>query len=288
MSDEKHEPEHIPTRLLTDIRLCFAFFTRLPVKWPDGVPFSRLGPAMWAFPLVGWAVGALSLVVGVLTYMVIKDSFAAALLFLATGMLLTGAMHEDGLADVADGFGGGKDRASKLTIMKDSRIGTYGVLVLLLVISLKAQIVSIGIYGLSNTLYVLQVENPQEYWPDVLLLTKNLGLLLGAAAVSRALAVACMVYLSPAKEDGMGADAGEASFRVLVAAMTISALPLLLFLNPFIILGVLAAGMCGTGLFLIFTYRQIGGYTGDVIGAAQSVSETLYLFFVLYFISLAP
>jgi len=286
MTVENHTPEHIPARLAQDIRLCFAFFTRLPVTWPEDVPFSRLGPAMWAFPLVGWVVGAISTLVGILSYLLIRDSYTAVIIMLATGLLLTGAMHEDGLADVADGFGGGSDRAAKLTIMKDSRIGTYGVLALMLAVLLKLHGLVLAMSLVEFSIIMTLMENQNLYANEVDRLIPALGLLLGAAPVSRALAVAGMLYLSPAKEDGMGAEAGRVTFRTLFAAILIATLPLFLFISPLFILGGLVAGGLGTALIMVIAHRQIGGYTGDVIGAIQIVAEILFLFTVVRLISL--
>src|SRR6202171_5806989 len=114
-----------------DLRLATALLTRVPMPHPDGAMPAGLARAQRAFPLVGAMIG---LVVGLfylsLQAMVIP-LLAAAALTLGASAALTGALHEDGLADVGDGFGGSRDRAAKLLIMRDSRLGTYGAIVLL-------------------------------------------------------------------------------------------------------------------------------------------------------------
>src|ERR1700738_1207448 len=116
---------------IDDLRLATALLTRVPMPHPDGAMPAGLARAPRAFPLVGAMVG---LVVGLVDLSLLAigiPALAAAALALGASAALTGALHEDGLADVGDGFGGGRDRAAKLSIMRDSRLGTYGAIVLL-------------------------------------------------------------------------------------------------------------------------------------------------------------
>src|SRR5581483_6049570 len=116
---------------LDDLRAAVAFLTRVPMPHPDGAIPPNFARAQRAFPVVGALIGA---IVG-LVYLGLKaiglPALAAASLALGAGAILTGALHEDGLADVADGFGGGRTKEAKLEIMLDSRLGTYGALVLM-------------------------------------------------------------------------------------------------------------------------------------------------------------
>ena len=108
-----------------ELQLAFALLTRLPIgRLPDKVP--KTGDAAWAFPLVGFVIGGIS-GAAFLFCGAFLPPMPAAFIAIATGIALTGALHEDGLADVADGFGGGQDRSTKLDIMRDSRIGTFGI-----------------------------------------------------------------------------------------------------------------------------------------------------------------
>src|SRR5436190_17470483 len=121
-----------PQQRLTELKLGFMFLTRLPLAHGAPVAKGELAQALWTAPLVGIVVG----LAGAITFSVVLawhvPLLLAAVLTLAVTTVLTGALHEDGLADVADGFGGGATRERKLEIMRDSRIGTYGVCALIL------------------------------------------------------------------------------------------------------------------------------------------------------------
>ncbi len=114
--------------ITTDLRAGLAFCTRLPVTAPAD---ARLADAAWTFPIAGAVVG---LIGGVVLYVALAlnlPPFVTATLAVAATALATGCLHEDGLADTADGFGGGHERARVLEILRDSRIGTYGVIALI-------------------------------------------------------------------------------------------------------------------------------------------------------------
>src|SRR3954467_11941940 len=116
---------------LEDFKTAVAFLTRLPMPHPQGAMPQNFVRAHRMFPVVGALIGAaVGLICLGLRFLGVPD-LAAAALALGAGAILTGALHEDGLADVADGFGGGRDPAAKLEIMRDSRLGTYGALILM-------------------------------------------------------------------------------------------------------------------------------------------------------------
>src|SRR5437870_5210401 len=161
------------------------FLTRLPLAGLSSAHAGLLARSMRAFPLVGIIVG----VAGWAAFAVAADlglpSTVAALLALATTVLITGALHEDVFADTADGFGGGDDRAGKLAIMRDSGIGAYGVLALVFTVALRAVALAV-------------------------LTTPRAGAaLIAAHAVSRAGLPIVMRWLVPARDDGLGASAGQ-------------------------------------------------------------------------------
>jgi cobalamin 5'-phosphate synthase/cobalamin synthase len=110
----------------TDLAICVAFCTRLPLATSVPIEGGDVARASWALPVAGAFTGAVAAVVYWLAHRIALPPLPAAALALAAGMAITGALHEDGLADTADGFGGGKDREHKLAIMRDSRLGTYG------------------------------------------------------------------------------------------------------------------------------------------------------------------
>ncbi len=239
-------------------RLAVSFLTRIPIG-PDGG--SDLPAAFWAFPLVGAAIGLSGGVVCVLAVLAGLPLMGAVILALMAMAWLTGALHEDGLADTADGFGGGGDRDAKLAIMRDSRIGTYGVLTLILVIGLKITLVTHIGARTGNLAGVIAA-------------------LAAAAAISRAAMLILPAFLRPARADGLGRSVADAEPARLVApvavAVAVSGAALWRYgWSPFwgsIILG----GMTTFGV-TVLAARQIGGYTGDTLGAAQQISETAIL-----------
>jgi adenosylcobinamide-GDP ribazoletransferase len=250
---------------LAQMRLAIAFLTRLPVDLDsaeddlsESAP-ATLAEAMWLFPLIGFAIGGTgAITLGLLAWAGVPASVAAALA-IAAMVLLTGALHEDGLADIADGFGGGADKATKLSIMRDSRVGTYGVVTVTLVLIIK-------IAALSALAHIS--------------IGAAAGALIAAATWSRALFAPTMRWLEPARTDGLGANAGAPSegtswLGLLLAA----ALVTLVLLTPagFGIVMVLAAGSLGAFAVGWIALKQIGGYTGDVLGAGQQVAEAAAL-----------
>jgi adenosylcobinamide-GDP ribazoletransferase len=232
---------------VSELRLAFSLLTRLPVGSHQGeVP--AMAETGWAWPIVGAVVGGIMAAVCGLAMWFGLPPLMAAMLALAIGALVTGGMHEDGLADVADGFGGGRDRARKLEIMRDSRVGSYGVIALVLALGFRAA----GI-----------AEAAEAGMTPVALIA------LGAA--SRAGLPLALALMPAARTDGLGRAAG-AAMGPAQAALLIGAL-FLLVLGPgtalAIALAMAFAGACLAALAL----RQIGGQTGDVMGAMQIITE---------------
>lgn len=238
--------------ILRDLALCLVFFTRLPLPAFD-FRDRKLADAIWAAPLAGLAVAVL----GALTY-AIADRLGpaagpASALALAAMVLTTGALHEDGLSDVADGFGGGRDREHKLEIMRDSRIGAYGAAALALSLLIRWSALS-EIHG---------------SW-------SMLAALVAAHGASRGLAGAFMHRLPPARSDGLSAGAGSVSRQTALAGAALGALALL----PLGFSGLVAAAILLGLLFIAFTAlcrRHIDGQTGDTVGALQQIGEIAVL-----------
>lgn len=238
-------------RLCNEARLAFMLLSRLPVGRMREAP--PLAAAAWAYPVVGAVVGACSGLVFGLAARAGLPPLAAALLAIGASALLTGAMHEDGLADLADGFGGGRGKERKLEIMRDSRIGSYGVIALVLVLGLRAEcMAALPVAGMAARLAAL-------------------------GALSRALLPVLMLVLPPARADGLGQAAGGqmAKGPVLAGLVLAVGLAWLAGVSP---LFKLLAGMALVALGLgALARRQIGGFTGDVLGAVQIFSETVGL-----------
>ena len=228
---------------LTEAQLALVLLTRLPAgRLPNPPPSTAA--AAWAFPLVGVVVGLLSGLVFVLAASVFP-ALIAALLAVAAGILITGALHEDGLADVADGFGGGTSIPRKLEIMRDSRIGTYGVVALVLAIGL-----------------IVSAAATQAPKASTVLIFAAIG------ALSRAAMALPMIILPPARSEGLGHGAKARPDWRIWMALGLAILIAILVL-PELLLG---TGLV-TALVIWLAKRQVGGQTGDVLGATQKLSE---------------
>lgn len=236
-----------------DARVAGAFLTRLPFRDESADEPGALARAARAFPLVGLAVGLVQAAVLSLAGALGLPALAQALLALAAAAAVTGALHEDGLADTADGFGAGATREEKLAVMRDSRIGAYGVLALVFAIGLKVA----AIASLSEDAMA--------------------AALVAAAALSRGAIVPVMGALAPARSDGLAAAAGRPDRESAVTASLLGALFALFFLGPGAGFAAVAASAAAAAGVALLARRQIGGATGDVLGAVQQAAETAAL-----------
>ncbi len=241
-------------RKIRDVAIAGLFLTRLPFRPPGDVQSGDLADAGWAYPIIGLLVGCLAGGALMLAAELDLHPLACAFIGLAVGVLATGGLHEDGFADVADGFGGGFDKDSKLRIMRDSRIGAYGVLALIFSITIRASILS-GLPGPGMAAVAL----------------------IAAAIVSRSVMPVLMVFLNLARTDGLAASAGRSRAEIMVLTIGVG----LMLAWPFVELSVLIWGLLAallTTLILgVIAHRQIGGYTGDVLGSAQQLAEIAVL-----------
>lgn len=241
-----------------DIKACLRFYTRLPIDGASAAPdFACFAVAT---PIAGAIIGSIAAVVLACGAVAHLPPLVCAVSAISTLVLTTGALHEDGLADVADGFGGGATRETKLAIMRDSRIGAYGMIALNL--SLLMRIVAL----------VTIVER------GVVLAAATL---VWSAALSRVVGLAPMLMLSPARADGLGAAVApitRGDMRVAVAiAVAMACAPLIAGAAGF----QLCIALIGAGVAAVCVARlaqsQIQGYTGDVLGAAQQAAEIAIL-----------
>jgi len=253
MADRRFDIGTDPAGWLADLQIALGFLTRLPV----GAPGS-LGNAAWSFPLVGLIVGAVAALVFAIARALSLPHEVDAVLAVLAAIALTGALHEDGLADTADGLGGGKERWQRLAIMRDSRIGSYGVIALVLGLLLRVMAVA-ALSGPGQVAAALIV----------------------AHALSRAALVPIMRHEPLARDDGLAAGAGRPPAGVSNAALALAAIIALLFLGiAAAIVAVLVVAATTLGLAWL-ARRQIGGQTGDVLGAMQQVGEIGVLLAVL-------
>jgi len=227
--------------------------TRLPMGKGDLRTDATLARAVWAYPLAGAFVCAAGAVVFVLAVLVRLPASIAAVIAIGANLLASGALHEDGLADFCDGLGGGRDRERKLAIMRDSRIGAYGALGIVLSVLLR--------WSALTTLAE----------PEAVLIAW-----IAAGALSRGAIALPLALLPPARSDGLGVRASSPpawsiaaalviAVGIAVALLGIGALPLLVV--------VLVAAVAVTWL----AWSQLGGQTGDVLGACALGAECLAL-----------
>lgn len=229
------------------------YFTRVPIPHAIGFDSRDLAGASRYFPLIGAFVGAL----GALVYLLGRSVFpatVAVLLSMAATLLLTGALHEDGLADCCDGLGGGATKDDALRIMRDPRLGAFGAIGLIMALALKWQ-----------TLAALPAATAA--WA-----------MIGAHAASRALAVSYLATHDYAREEGKAKGVAQRmSKRSLVTVLALG-LPWLFLGNWRAASFALAVAVTLRWLLGRYFARRLGGYTGDCLGFSQQIFElALYL-----------
>lgn len=238
-----------------DLFLCAVqFLTRIPVPANPRFEAGWITRAARYYPLVGQGVGLLCAGVLLVAGMV-WHGWVPALLAVTVGVLVTGAFHEDGLADTADGLGGGQDAAQRLAIMKDSRIGSYGALALGLCLAIKVAAVSALTPMVAAWLLVCAH---------------------GGGRAAAVVAMSLMRHVSdPAsakyKPTADGVRPGEVAFALLVALWPLA------WLAPVQAAQAVALGALLALILAMAARRLIGGYTGDVLGAIEQVFELGFL-----------
>jgi adenosylcobinamide-GDP ribazoletransferase len=227
------------------------FFTRLPVPAWVGHSAEALNHSARYFTLVGLIVGLIGALVFALTSFFFPKTLAVLLAMAAT-ILVTGAFHEDGWADMVDGFGGGWTRERTLEIMKDSRIGSYGAIALVLLLLAK---------------FMALVEL------DMLLIAPAL---IAGHALSRLCATSVMHFLDYARDEGKAKPlATRISLGELAIAGFFGLIALVLLPPLSVITGLVLAAAATAWLIRKFKHR-LGGYTGDCLGATQQLAEVAF------------
>ena len=239
--------------MLSDLLHGFALLTRLPVgRFTKSAP--NLGRIVWVFPLVGLFVGAVGGLAYWGGYRLGMPIVLAAIWAFGLTLVLTGAFHEDGLADAADGFGGGRTAERKLEIMRDSRIGSYGALALGWSVAVRiAAIVSIGT-------------------PRTVLIALVL-----AAAIARAGMIAPLLLLKPARSDGLAASMNRVPEWSATLAFAVALVMPFLLVAPVLAIVILGLGALPALIATGLARWQVGGHTGDILGAVEVMIECVVL-----------
>ncbi|MBB3262602.1 adenosylcobinamide-GDP ribazoletransferase [Azospirillum sp. OGB3] len=241
------------SRWTADLALAVVFLTRLPLRLSGPLAGDAHARAMGWFPLVGAGVGLCGGAVYGVAALAHLPPLPAALLALGAMVWLTGALHEDGAADVADGFGGGRDKARKLEIMRDSRVGSYGVLAITFSVAVRAS----ALAALAEPSLVIPA-------------------LLASGALSRGGMAVIARVMDPARADGLAARQGRPSPGTVALSLVLALAVAVAALKGLAVAAIPAAILGGVAVAWQ-ARRQIGGHTGDVFGAAQQVAEAAIL-----------
>ena len=253
MSDEDFKKRGRIDRCFWEITVAGTFLTRLPFRAAYPVKVADLGSAVHMFPVIGLIVGSVGAAALWLATQISLNLIASGAIGLAVVIWITGALHEDGLADFFDGISAW-DRDRRLAIMRDSNIGVFGVLALIFSIVFKIAILA-------------------------QLLTDGIAFsaFIAAAAISRGMIPLLMYFMKPARGDGLGSEVGRPSGEAVGMAVIISSLISGIIFDVWsAILILFSAAMAAMGLGLL-AQRRLGGYTGDVLGAAQQFAELAVL-----------
>ena len=236
---------------MRNLRAALVFLTRIPLRL--GFEPSLTSAVPW-FPVAGALIGCVVGAAAAGLQHLVPPGVAAAVAVML-GVLVTGAFHEDGLADVADAFGGGWTIEARLRILKDPLHGSYGVAAFCG--SIVIRVACVTALGVSPA--------------------ATFGCLVAAHAMARGGSVAAMGLVPVAREEGLGADyarslSGRAAAGGVLAAIALGGLATGWWVGPFI-----AATAVGTAAVVWLAKRKIGGVTGDVLGAIEQINEFLIL-----------
>ncbi|MEO0486874.1 MAG: adenosylcobinamide-GDP ribazoletransferase [Pseudomonadota bacterium] len=232
-----------------DVPAALGFLSRLPIPVDGDKAAARGAGVVWAYPVAGLAIGLILALLATMLNTMLPPAFTAAIT-LAAGVVITGALHEDGLADTCDGFWGGWTRERRLEIMKDSRIGAYGVIALVLSLLLRW-------IGLTAVIEAGMI------WA-----------IIAIAAASRA-AMTPLMALPNARGSGVSATVGRPTRSAITLAVALGAVSLLpLGVSGFAL--ILTVALTAFALSRL-AQAKISGQTGDVLGATQQAAEITML-----------
>lgn len=236
------------------------FYTRIPVPKSTGYSNENLNKATKYFPLVGTVVGGVGALIFLLAYSFLSV-YAAVAISILIMILLTGAFHEDAISDFCDGFGGGYTKSKILDIMKDSQIGTYGGLSLVFLVLMKLLLIS-EIDPIKIPLVLIAAHSLSRLNPVVLMYTSQ--------------------YVREDKTSKSKPIGESKSIMVLVVAFMFAVIPAL-FLSYLFLPLMLFVMVIIHLYFRHYIHKKVGGYTGDILGTLQQISEiAFYLSFIFF------
>jgi len=241
-------------KIAADIRIAVSLSTILPLGRAAPLDDGEVARASWALPVAGLLVGLVGAVAYAIAHRLGLPPEPAAMLALMMTILVTGAIHEDGLADSADGLGGGDTRERKLDIMRDSRIGTFGACALIVSIMLRWSALQ-------------AIADPSSVAVAFLI----------AHIAARAVMPAFMWLVPPARTDGLSAGAGQPNSQSAMIAAGLGIVCLAIGFGPGkAVIALILLSMAGL-LWAFVATRQVGGQTGDILGALEQTSEIMIL-----------
>ena len=250
----KTEPQPSPRLLYLDILAAAMLLTRIPIDWPEGET-PETSRSYWAFPLIGVGVAAVpTILAGVLLFWGMPP-LAAAMLAMAGIALITGGMHQDGLADVADGLGG-RDADHRLSIMRDSSIGSFGTIGLITITVISVS--SLAAIASDGTMAFVHA-------------------MVSCAALSRAMMAVQRHLNAPPKGPGLASMTGQPSGMTAVISVLTGLVIAVSFSGLSAALMMLVFGLIATYGIGLALNRLIGGVNGDGLGATQQITETMML-----------
>lgn len=241
--------------MLRDLKIAVVFLTRWQLRLEGRVGIADLASVVHFFPVVGLLVGLVGAAVYLVSSFLHLPNLPAVVLALGAMAIFTGALHEDGLADTADALAALPDRERALEIMRDSRIGSFGTIALILVLTGKL----VAIAGL---------------WDGF----RAAAAIVAAASFSRAV-MPVVLYLQPrARGRGLAAETGQPPLDRVLAALAIALAAAVLLLPAAEALTALAVAALAALVVAWVLGRAFGGCTGDTLGAVQQLTELAFLF----------
>lgn len=238
------------------------FYTRIPVpRWVDHNP-EYLNKATIYFPIIGWMVGGYTALIYFLCQLFLPVELSILLSF-AAGIWMTGAFHEDGFADVCDGFGGGWTKEKILTIMKDSRVGAFGAIGMIVLFMVKFFALKALVSDLKIVPILIIAHTLSRYTALTFIFTHE--------------------YVRENDDSKAKPVAKKLGMKELIIATLFGQLPLLFFYPQWSVFLVLIPLLLLKQYLAWYFKKWIGGYTGDCLGATQQLAEVvIYLFFIIW------